>query len=537
MTASRRYDMKTGDIIWQKPHSSTPDDIKNNPALQGLNLPPRLGQPGRTFIGTLTTKTLVIAGEGGVHRNEAGERIALFRAYDKATGADVGAVEMPDKQTGSPMTYMINGKQYIVVAVSGIDGARVDRLRAAMSVERGSGSDRRAFLATLGRAGAALAATPWLSALGYAQGGRGPARVWLRQSPGRVDLDRRVLRFVPGAPRPGDLHRRLRAGITARRREWISHRRRRAKSRSLACRSCAIRAAISCRATTGSTASDRRSSGPPCWIGRGIRSRRTSSARTSSSSGASWSATEPLLGIQLRHRHRRIGGRLRRVLQRRQGHASGASCGGRTATTRRTTCRYWCLGNEMDGPWQMGHMSAREYGQQGARRGAADARHRSRPAADRLRIEQHRSCPPIWCGTARCWRSATTRWTAFRCTTTTATRRQLTGNSTARFLAMNLDMERQIHEIAAVVRLRAGAAEVAASGCGCRSTSGTSGIAPASGDFTDGKRAVRAASARRGLQPRGRAARRRVRQHAAAAVRPRARRAAWRRSSTSSRRS
>ena len=60
-----------------------------------------------------------------MHRNEGGERIALFRAYDKVTGADVGAVEMPDKQTGSPMTYMINGKQYIIVAVSGIDGAQL----------------------------------------------------------------------------------------------------------------------------------------------------------------------------------------------------------------------------------------------------------------------------------------------------------------------------------------------------------------------------------------------------------------------------
>ncbi|HEY7055494.1 MAG TPA: hypothetical protein VH583_05505 [Vicinamibacterales bacterium] len=39
------------------------------------------------------------------------------------TGADVGAVEMPDKQTGSRMTYTINGKQYIAVAVSGVDGA------------------------------------------------------------------------------------------------------------------------------------------------------------------------------------------------------------------------------------------------------------------------------------------------------------------------------------------------------------------------------------------------------------------------------
>ena len=118
------YNMNTGDIMWQRPHSSTPDDIKSHPALQGLDLP-RLGQPGRTFIGVLTTKTLLIAGEGGVHRNDAGERIALLRAYDKATGADVGAVEMPDKQTGSPMTYMVNGKQYIVVAVSGANGAQL----------------------------------------------------------------------------------------------------------------------------------------------------------------------------------------------------------------------------------------------------------------------------------------------------------------------------------------------------------------------------------------------------------------------------
>jgi quinoprotein glucose dehydrogenase len=118
------YNMNTGDLMWQKTHSSTPDDIKAHPALQGLDLP-RLGQPGRTFIGVLTTKTLLIAGEGGVHRNDAGERIALLRAYDKATGADVGAVEMPDRQTGSPMTYMVNGRQYIVVAVSGVNGAQL----------------------------------------------------------------------------------------------------------------------------------------------------------------------------------------------------------------------------------------------------------------------------------------------------------------------------------------------------------------------------------------------------------------------------
>jgi quinoprotein glucose dehydrogenase len=119
------YDMNRGDIVWQKPHSSTPDDIKNHPALKGVSLPTRLGQPGRSFIGVLTTKTLLIAGEAGVHTNDAGTRVALLRAYDKQTGADAGAVEMPARQTGSPMTYQINGKQFIVLAVSGNDGAEL----------------------------------------------------------------------------------------------------------------------------------------------------------------------------------------------------------------------------------------------------------------------------------------------------------------------------------------------------------------------------------------------------------------------------
>jgi quinoprotein glucose dehydrogenase len=112
------YDMNTGEMLWQKAHSTTPDNIRNNPALAGLDVD-RLGAYGRIFIGTLTTSTLVIAGEGDVHTNENGETVALLRAYDKDTGDDVpGTVEMPARQTGSPMSYMHDGKQYIVVAVS-----------------------------------------------------------------------------------------------------------------------------------------------------------------------------------------------------------------------------------------------------------------------------------------------------------------------------------------------------------------------------------------------------------------------------------
>lgn len=126
------YDMNTGSMLWQKTHSSTPDNIKNNAALKGLDLP-RLGQPGRTFIGVLTTKTLLIAGEGGVHTNAQGQTVALLRAYEKSTGEDIaGEVNMPAKQTGSPMTYMHNGKQYIVIAVSGQGNAGAEILAYAL---------------------------------------------------------------------------------------------------------------------------------------------------------------------------------------------------------------------------------------------------------------------------------------------------------------------------------------------------------------------------------------------------------------------
>lgn len=113
------YDMNTGDMLWQKTHGTTPDNIRNNPALAGVDGIDRLGSYGRIFIGTLTTGSLVIAGEGATHTNANGETVALLRAYDKGTGEDIeGRVEMPARQTGSPMTFMHEGKQYIVLAVT-----------------------------------------------------------------------------------------------------------------------------------------------------------------------------------------------------------------------------------------------------------------------------------------------------------------------------------------------------------------------------------------------------------------------------------
>ena len=98
-------------------HGETPDAVRNHPALKGLTIP-RTGRAGGR-IGTLVTKTLVIAGEPGFFTTPAGLRGAMLRAYDKATGQDVGAIYMSAPQTGSPMTYMLNGRQYIVIATSG----------------------------------------------------------------------------------------------------------------------------------------------------------------------------------------------------------------------------------------------------------------------------------------------------------------------------------------------------------------------------------------------------------------------------------
>ncbi len=108
-------DLNKGDLVWQIAHGETPDNVKNHPALKGLTIP-RTGRQGR--IGVLVTRSLLIAGEGGFITTPQG-RGAYMRAYDKATGKEVGAVYMPAPQTGSPMTYMLDGVQYLTIAISG----------------------------------------------------------------------------------------------------------------------------------------------------------------------------------------------------------------------------------------------------------------------------------------------------------------------------------------------------------------------------------------------------------------------------------
>jgi quinoprotein glucose dehydrogenase len=107
-----------GEIVWQVPAGDTPDNVRNNPALKGVNIP-KTGQPGTSGVGLMVTKSLVVMGDSQVTTTPEHPRGAMLRAYNKTNGQEVGALWMPAPQSGSPMTYMLDGKQYIVVAVSG----------------------------------------------------------------------------------------------------------------------------------------------------------------------------------------------------------------------------------------------------------------------------------------------------------------------------------------------------------------------------------------------------------------------------------
>lgn len=112
-------DLNTGQLAWQIANGDTPDWVKNHPKLQGVDVP-RTGDFERA--GLLVTRTLLFAGEGaGMYRQTGGG--TKFRAHDKATGAILAEIDLGARQSGVPMSYSIDGKQYIVVAAGTPGGA------------------------------------------------------------------------------------------------------------------------------------------------------------------------------------------------------------------------------------------------------------------------------------------------------------------------------------------------------------------------------------------------------------------------------
>jgi len=106
-------DLTTGDHVWMIANGDTPKVYTDNPALEGVELP-RTGKPTRA--GIVVTKSLLFAGEGvGTVGDIRGDPV--FRAHDKQTGEILAEIELPATQSGPPSTYMLNGRQYIVMMV------------------------------------------------------------------------------------------------------------------------------------------------------------------------------------------------------------------------------------------------------------------------------------------------------------------------------------------------------------------------------------------------------------------------------------
>jgi hypothetical protein len=109
-------DMNKGEHVWSRSIGGAPDSIRNHPALKGLKLDfDNMGQPG-VRPGPLATKTLLFLAEAGNLSGDPGG--PMFRAYDKRTGSVIAEIELPSKASGAPMTYLYEGRQYIVIAVS-----------------------------------------------------------------------------------------------------------------------------------------------------------------------------------------------------------------------------------------------------------------------------------------------------------------------------------------------------------------------------------------------------------------------------------
>jgi len=104
-------DLNKGEIAWRIPNGETPEWLKNHPLLKGVNLP-NTGQNSHANI--LVTKSLLFYGEG-----RGGDK--WFRALDKKTGQEIAKLELLAHTNTTPMNFLHNGHQFIVVAIASSD--------------------------------------------------------------------------------------------------------------------------------------------------------------------------------------------------------------------------------------------------------------------------------------------------------------------------------------------------------------------------------------------------------------------------------
>jgi alpha-L-arabinofuranosidase len=315
-------------------------------------------------------------------------------------------------------------------------------LRAAMAT-----SDRRTFLSDLGKTGAALAAPSWLSSIGYAQSARGPARAVITQARGRLDFDRRLFgaflehlgrAVYTGIYQPGSAladRNGFRTDVIAQMRELAVPIMRYPGGNFVS----------GYNWLDGVGPKDKR----PTVLERAWNSLETNQFGTNEF--IDWCklvGTEPLLAFNL--------GTGTPEMAVAYVEYCNVDKGTKWTDLRRShgyeqphNVRYWCLGNEMDGPWQMGTMTAREYGR------------KARDTARQLRVLD-RGLQLIACGSSGPGMATYLVWDrevleecydqvdGLSLHVYYGNTKDSTGTNTARYLAMNLDMERQIHEVAAV---------------------------------------------------------------------------------------
>ena len=110
------FDLDAGTIAWQIPHGTTPDEVRNHPLLAGVEIAQDRTRGARRHAGDRHAADR----RGGRRGRRTGGRAGtMLRAYDKATGREVGAVPVAGPVTGSPMTYVVNGRQHIALASRG----------------------------------------------------------------------------------------------------------------------------------------------------------------------------------------------------------------------------------------------------------------------------------------------------------------------------------------------------------------------------------------------------------------------------------
>lgn len=307
--------------------------------------------------------------------------------------------------------------------------------------------DRRKFLSSLGRAGAFLASATWLDAIGYAQAGRGPARAFVRRAPGRGDFDRRVFgsflehlgrAVYTGVYQPG-------SGLAD------------AKGfRTDVAREVREMGVPIVRYPGGNFVSGYNwldGVGPktqrPTVLERAWNSIETNQFGTNEF--IEWCAlvgTEPLLGLNVGTGSVEMAVAYVEYCNLERG-TKWSDLRRSHGYERPHNVRYWCVGNEMDGPWQIGRLQAREYGR------------KARDVAQQMRVIDP-ALQLIACGSSGTFMPTYLTWDrevleecydmvdGISLHAYFGNTKEWSGESTARFLAFNLDMDRHIHEVGAV---------------------------------------------------------------------------------------